>query len=316
MRISLFLPNFLLLAGIIAYFSFSNPAHGQNAQILGTLSDELKEASGIAISRLNKDILYHVNDSGDGAYFYLSDRKGKVFQKVEIDNFKAWDVEDLSSGPCFENKNCLFIADIGDNPQFREQIEVIVVEEQQNFPAKIKALKHLKIKYPDQAHNAEAFSQHPNGDLYIVTKEETKKLWQPTLQAAKIFRIRKKDWENYSEQKKDFLIPEKVASIDIPQINANETKWAKIVTSFDIRPDGKAFVILNYLNAIEFFYDLSIEHIPDLQKIRAEQKIKVHKITQQNQMEAVCYDHIPDKILYTSEKRDRVMGQLHLFDLK
>ena len=135
----------------------------------------IKEASGIAVSRKYPGRLYHVNDSGGGPYFYLTDMKGAGTQRVKIEGLiydRSSDYEDLGLGRCGLNKSCLFIADIGDNREKREYARLILVEEKEDYASSVTPVSVIKLVYPDRAHNAEGLAVHPNGDVYVLTKEE------------------------------------------------------------------------------------------------------------------------------------------------
>ena len=45
----------------------------------------IDEASGIEVSSKFPNRLYHINDSGGGQFFYISDLKGNSTQKIAID---------------------------------------------------------------------------------------------------------------------------------------------------------------------------------------------------------------------------------------
>ncbi|MCI0482170.1 MAG: hypothetical protein L0213_11360, partial [Candidatus Dadabacteria bacterium] len=60
---------------------------GEKAGALDHL--QIDEASGIAVSSKFPGRLYHVNDSGSGPYFYLSDLSGGKTRAVRIEGFDA-----------------------------------------------------------------------------------------------------------------------------------------------------------------------------------------------------------------------------------
>ena len=72
--------SFHLLATLMM-FALSNPLLGlceawSKPEKIGALDTEMvDEASGLAISQVHSNRLYHINDSGDGPFFYQSDRK-------------------------------------------------------------------------------------------------------------------------------------------------------------------------------------------------------------------------------------------------
>lgn len=147
-----------------------------SAQNQNTLQDpEMKETSGIAASRLNKNILYVHNDSGDTSRFFAVSPTGQL---KETFNFKgdAIDCEDIAVGPGPEKgKSYVYLGDIGDNHHERRTIEIYRFLE-----PKISANKtqHLNcqtnyFKYPDGQHDAETLMIDPVDRLYyIVTKRE------------------------------------------------------------------------------------------------------------------------------------------------
>ena len=93
--------------------------------------EELDEASGVEVSTQFPGRLYHVNDSGDPGVLSITDVSGGGNQVVAIDGFAPEDMEDIAVGGCgLSDGNCLFIGDIGDNDNDREEVAVVVVEEQ------------------------------------------------------------------------------------------------------------------------------------------------------------------------------------------
>ena len=86
------------------------------SKVLGQIDPSvIDEASGLAVSRKFPDKVYHINDSGDGPNFYVTDMTGMHKQTVSIKSFFPFDAEDLAYGPCTaEGSPCLFVGDIGD----------------------------------------------------------------------------------------------------------------------------------------------------------------------------------------------------------
>ncbi|MFA5140670.1 MAG: hypothetical protein WC728_15695 [Elusimicrobiota bacterium] len=276
-------PIILAIAAVPALAGLC-PKWGPPVQIGSLDPDVLTEASGLAVSRTS-DRLYHMEDSGTGPWFYVSDPSGDDLKKVEVLDFAPLDPEDLTLGPCGD-KTCLYIGDIGDNLLIRSDISVALVPEEPAFKDRVRPLSILQLTYPDGPRNAEGLAVHPNGDLFIITKEEPRKKGTAP---ALIFRLPKK--------KLLFGGPlEPWGEVDVAAINPKTDKYGKIVSSFDISPDGKRFVLLTYANAIEFDHDLSKGPF----KAGRYSKIPLKALTQQ---EAVAY--LPDGrgLLYTSERK-------------
>ncbi len=154
------------------------------AQNQNTLKDAvLKEISGIAFSRTNKNILYVHNDSGDTSRFFAITPNGQLkatfYFKADAANPKAnvIDCEDIAvgSGPK-KGKSYIYLGDIGDNHAARQSITIYRFEEPvvtDNQPVSTVKSNAFHLKYPDGPHDAETLMVDPIGRLlYIITKRE------------------------------------------------------------------------------------------------------------------------------------------------
>ncbi|MBI5883299.1 MAG: hypothetical protein HZB91_09360 [Elusimicrobia bacterium] len=231
------------------------PQWGEARQVGALDPALLPEASGLAVSG-KWERLYHHNDSGGGPWFFISDMAGGGLKRVYVERFFPWDTEDASLGPC-GNATCLFLGDTGDNAAHREDFSIALVEERKDFPPRVKPLKVLRLRYPDGAHNAEALAVHPNGDLFIVTKETPRK---KGAKPAKVFRLAKSKVMGKADGVQTM---EPWGEIDVPAINKDKDKFGGIVTAMDIAPDGKGFLLLTYHNVLEFGLDLSDGPVPE-----------------------------------------------------
>jgi len=278
-----------ILAQVCQKWSLPDKAGELNTKVIN-------EASGIALSRIDLDRLYHNNDSGDGAHFYMTDLSGKHTKKITFDTEAPIDIEDLSVGPCGED-SCLYLADIGDNQEERGEVQIWVVKEEKKFSATVKS-KKIRLRYPDWAHNAEAFAVHPqSGDLYILTKEfdESERRAKP----AKIFRLR----SDHLSQSQNFesLVLEAVGELDLPWLHFDFGLFGQIVTSMDISPDGKKALLLTYENAIEIRFDRleSPGNTKDLKSGADFQTIRWSRNT--SQQEAITYSSDGRSFFYDTE---------------
>ena len=265
----------------------------------GTLDHNLiNEASGMEASNEFPGRLYHINDSGGGHYFYITDSKGDKIQKIKIEGVipKRSDFEDLSLGGCFNNKSCVFIADIGDNRKRRESVEIIVIEELEKYGHSVYPLKKLKLVYPDQSHNAEGMAVHPNGDIYILTKEED--LDKSEAYPAKLYRLSNEKWRD-SENKMQLL--QYIGEIDFKYINPSGTAYGQVVSAFDIAPDGKSFLVLTYENAFEFNMDLSETGIKETRDLKKGIDYNVIELKSLPQQESISYLPSGRGLLYSTE---------------
>jgi len=228
--------------------------------LAGSLDPELlPEESGLAVSRRFPDRLYHVNDSGGGPFFYITNRSGGDIQKVRIEGYddSGMDIEDLGIGPCRAG-SCLFIGVIGDNLTRRGEISILLIAEREAFGDSAPVERRIRVRYPDGAHNAEGLAVHPSGDVYILTKSRFAEVLGPS--PARMYRLRRTVWRTESPAP---LTLEYVGALDLPALDRQFQDPEPIVaTALDIAPDGSRFLVLTYEHALEFGWNLSRDPWP------------------------------------------------------
>jgi hypothetical protein len=129
---------------------------------------EVPESSGLAVSRRDPGLLWTHNDSGNAAVLFALDTAGTVRGRVRVP-IRTRDWEDISAGPC-PSGDCLYIADIGDNPLARQQIQIYRVPEPRPGDAETAPPEVFNATYADGPHNAEALFV-AGQDLFIVTRD-------------------------------------------------------------------------------------------------------------------------------------------------
>lgn len=270
------------MAGILSLLLLLQCSWGTSVQI-GTLDPAINESSGLAISRKIPNRAYRHNDSGDRGRFFVTDLAGRNMKTVNIAGFRPLDVEGLGLGACDATTDCLFFADIGNNERERSNLELVVIREQPTFPLEVRPAYRITLRYPDGRHDAEAVAVHPDGNVYIATKDPA------TMQ---IFRLKPEQWRRSGGPAQTM---ELVTTLSWPALLPNSLPLGRVATSMDIAPDGKRFIVLTYVEAVEFFVDLSgpVPSNPRLRRI---------PITTLEQQEAIAY--LPDGsgFIYESER--------------
>jgi hypothetical protein len=175
---------------------------------IGKLDPVVSESSGMAISRRIPNRSYRHNDSGDKARFFVMDLDGRNTKPVTISGGKARDWEDMALGPCDGTSDCLFFGDIGDNKQRKKQLGLAVVRERATFPATVTPDYRVTMRYPDGPHNAESMAVHPDGSIYIATKDPGR---------LQVFRLKPAQWRTG----KGSQMLEGVVSMDWPSLLPN-----------------------------------------------------------------------------------------------
>lgn len=302
---------FLFLLFTVQLFYSPPPAAGEmcgkwgDAKKVGALDHlQINEASGIAVSRKFPGRLYHVNDSGGGPYFYVSGMEAKGTRPVRISGYESRrsDFEDMTLGECSPGRSCIFIGDIGDNRKRRDYAEIIAIEEVSDFGGMTAPLKRIKIAYPYGPRNAEGLAIHPGGDIFILTKEEENDLTKAY--PARLYRLPGDKWRNAGE---DVITLEYAGEIDIPSLLPNASPLGQIVTSLDIAPDGKKFLVLTYENAVEFGIDLSAGKLKPAAEMKEGKDYRVVEIMSLPQQESVAYVDGGTGFIYDTEH--------HLFEV-
>lgn len=302
-----------LFLSILTILLFEGTTVGQlcddwsDPKLVGNLDHKiLTEASGLDVSSKNENRLYHINDSGNGYFFHTTNIMGQETKSIKINDYKTsrYDFEDISVGPCSWN-TCLFIGDIGDNLKSRDTINVLVIKEQMYYGKALIPNKILKLRYPDLPHDAEAIAIHPNGDLFIITKEAN---YKRMLQfPARIYKLERPEWVN---NKEEILTLKLVAEIDFKILNKDDQFFFhNIVTAFDISNDGNKFIILTYNNAFEFNIDLSKANSDSFKTLEKEKDYKIVKLNKLPQQEGIAYLSDYKSFIYNTEySEDKPQG--------
>jgi len=294
---------------------------------VGTLERTLlPEASGLAFSNLVPQRLYHINDSGNGPYFLYTDARGQNTRKVRIAGYDAEnsDFEALSTA-VVNGKKLLIVADIGDNSKKWQFYELLIFEEHPHYDTEIAPLARVKVKYPGPlsnsfvAHDAESLAVHPNGDIFILTKEQRLRRLQSF--PSKMFRLPKAAWTAALEQggkgekggNREALTLEPYGTLDLPALAPSLLGLLSTVTTdMSISPGGKRFLVLTYSSVFEFGFDLSSGPLPPTQSWKAGQTFKRITVPSLEQQEGITYTPDGKGFLYSSEVRNTAQPLMKL----
>jgi len=193
-------------------------------------SNLIKEASGLAASRKNHDVLWTHNDSGDLARIYAINTKGSLLGIYNFPGADARDWEDIAIGPGPDpNKDYIYVGDIGDNVAHRESVIVYriaepTVDTNQSPVQTLTGFDTIRLKYPEKPVNAETLMVEPlTKDIYIISKEKKR---------SRLYRA---------------AYPQSTTGTTIMEYKS-ELALGK-VTGGDISPDGSMIIIRSYQNA-------------------------------------------------------------------
>ena len=194
---------------------------------------ELNEASGLVASRINKNILWSHNDSGDKSRVFALDTNGNHVGTFYLKKCKNVDWEDIAAGPApGKKKSYLYVADIGDNFGDKKYKTIYRFLEpklkRKPYPIQdtIKQISSITLCYSDTSRDAEALIVDPISDFaYIISKREPH---------TRIYKGKFRD----NGHSRDPSIVETFSLVDSLPI--------QLVTAADISPDGLKIILKTY----------------------------------------------------------------------
>jgi len=287
--------------GILALiFVFVFQVYGTPTKIANLKNPAVDESSGIAASRINPNIYWTHNDSGDGPLVYAFDATGESRGVFRVAGAQARDWEDMAIGPGpARGTSYLYLGDIGDNDKVRTEIVVYRVAEPKLTPADKSSTKRdpkttapadaIRLRYPDGKFDAETLLVHPTtGSLYIITKAMLKNavVYEAAapLVAGKVITMRR------------------VGEIKIPSLMGG------VLTGGAISPDGRRVALCDYIQGYEMVLPASSKNFDDIWK----QKITGFNLGQREQGEAITYRADGKAVLATSEGKRPPLVQVDL----
>jgi len=144
-------------------------------------SEELREASGLAGSIANPDLLWVHNDGGDKARLFLIDKQVHIKTTIWLDKVDHRDWEDMAVGPGpIDGKNYVYVGDIGDNSakhkfKFIYRFEEPTINWKKTRDTTLTKIDTIKFQLPDAPRDAESLMVDPlTRDIYIISKREEK----------------------------------------------------------------------------------------------------------------------------------------------
>lgn len=288
---------FLLLAPLVA--ACAPPATdavpgdtGPSFETVGRLEDpRIDEASGLARSQRDAEILWLVNDDGD-AEIHAIDLIGSKLGRVKLSKTNNNDWEDLASFT-LEDQPYLLIAAVGDNDNKRKDVTLHIVEEPKPDDKKIKVSWEIEYEYEDGPRDAEAVAVDvENERVLVLSKRDI---------PAVLYEV---PLRPQSKKKQKATRLGTVASL--PQPRRQDVRFARKTddwywqpTSMDISPDGRSLVVLTYGGVFLYRRTANESWADALQR-----KPRVLGTTRNRQAEAVAFDDAGDAIYITLEQRN------------
>ena len=143
---------------------------------------DIRESSGIVASRQFEGVYWTLNDSGNPASLYATKLNGELIQEIAVKGSRNFDWEALG----IDDKNQLWIGEIGNNSRLRFDLKVVVVAEPDPFSeTEAEVIANYPYRYPNENVDAEGLFIL-EGIPYIVSKERERAVLYrfPTLQVS------------------------------------------------------------------------------------------------------------------------------------
>ena len=225
---------------------------------------DIRESSGIVASRQFEGVYWTLNDSGNPAALYATKLDGELIQEIAVHGSRNFDWEALG----IDDKNQLWIGEIGNNSRLRFDLKVVVVAEPDPFnDTEAEVIASYPYRYPNENVDAEGLFI-VEGVPYIVSKERER---------AVLYRFPalKPDTKQVLEK--------------VGEFNA-----AKFVTGAGVSEDGTRLAVCTY-DALWVYHSTAGDLAQMIQSTPWDLSHNFHG-------EAVCFDG--DDLVLTNEARD------------
>lgn len=252
--------------------------------------DDITEASGIAASRKNANVLWIHNDSGGKNSIFAMNMHGKHPGIYYIDGVTARDWEDIAAAPGpIAGEHYLYPGDIGDNHldhsylYIHRVIEPVVNPTQEPNATTLTGVETITFQFPDGNHDAETLMVDPvSKDGYIISKREGN---------ARVYRF------PYPQSNTGIVVPEYVTSLEINH-----------VVGGDISFSGQEVILKTYFPV--FYYDCKPEQ--RLREVFANKPVILPYILEP-QGEAICWEAHANGYFTTSEEFLNIPAHLYFY---
>jgi hypothetical protein len=221
---------------------------------IGQLEDDrIEECSGMDISLTTPNLLWAINDGGNGPFIYALAMDGRSLGRVSVMGAQNRDWEGLDTF-LWQGSPMILIADFGDNKEQHDKHTLYIIPEpkknDQGYSkgTGVNVAWRIVFSYPDRKHDAEGVAvDAKNRKVYVLTKRD-----KPPLMYELPLEPLAKDKP---------IVARKVGEIiRIPEPSSQDLmhkygKYRSQPTALDFSPDGLHAIVLTYKHA--YLYHLN-----------------------------------------------------------
>lgn len=229
--------------------STKNQGRPVRMTVPGTIEDgDIREASGIAVSRRNPELLWIHEDSGAKARLYAIDTSGKRRGRIKLEDADNDDWEDLAAFE-LDGMPYLLAADTGNNDADRETLSLYVIAEpdlDEDDKPELDPVARIDFRYPDGRRDTEgvAVDVERRRILLLTKRDIPPRLYSVPL----VFDTGEPVEASFLGELTTLPMPSRADITLAPALNSYQ--WQP--TAMDISADGSALVILTY-GAVYYF---------------------------------------------------------------
>ncbi|MFZ5655496.1 MAG: hypothetical protein ACOY37_00285 [Pseudomonadota bacterium] len=215
-----------------------SPEPAGTAQVSGLMLDlELREISGLTVSRRHADTLWMHDDGGNPARLFAVSREGRRIATFRVEGVPKTDWEDISAFR-LDGRDYLLLADTGDNGGLRRTLQLHVIEEPSTLVnARLRPAWSIVFRWPDGARDSEAVAVDAASRRVLLVSKKRRPPELFTLPLAPTANVQ---------------VARRVARLRMPAFLAAQgeagaaTPLAAQVTAADVAPDGRSLALITY----------------------------------------------------------------------
>ncbi|HEY4582754.1 MAG TPA: hypothetical protein VIG88_07820 [Lysobacter sp.] len=230
------------IAGAIALAAAAcsrGSAGGGDTRVTGLMLDpQLRETSGLVVSRRHDDMLWLHDDGGNPARLFAVNRDGDRVATLRVEGVPKTDWEDIAAFQR-EGRDYLLLADTGDNGGLRRTLQLHAIEEPAKLEnARVRPAWSIAFRWPDGPRDCEAVTVDARrGEVLLVSKRR---------QPPELFRLPLRpnaDPPVTAERIGRLRMPRELA----PRGGTDErAPLAAQVTAASVSPDGRRLAVMTY----------------------------------------------------------------------
>jgi hypothetical protein len=284
-------------------------ARASAAVFVGTLTNpDIREASGMAASRLRNDLLWVINDGGNEEFLYAVGLDGSDLGRVRVENASNVDWEDLASFR-LDGEAFLMIADFGDNRGERRTKTLYWVPEPSLTGARFKTgrtvawTRRIRFVFADGPRDCEGLGVDVRQKKILLLTKRTR---PPQVYELALSSGDDGDRVRIAAKSAQIVHIPPPSEADVAQ-DPRFGPFRSQPTALDVSGDGRRVAILTYGNGV--IYERRPRENWSVAFTRPPRLVVMPKL---RQAEALCFSAGDDSLYVTSEKRPAPLYRIDL----